>query len=519
MHLMALHVHGSSNPVGISGNMDRIPFHGYFVFKDLITVFVFILIFSLFIFFSPNTLGHSDNYIPGNPMVTPASINNTHSTSGRDNSCQQEIILTNKNSSKEEIIKELNSIKSNPPFDNVEGDNDDFRLIMNGLFQAKGHIDGELLKPNTIDFIPLVYISLNASNKNIELFKYLNNEFNNKLNYQVNLNNSGIYDIKIYTKNWNLIINKWIPYFNNCYGDKQYGLKILIKLYYIMNNKFILKNDDYKIKFIYLVYNIINNSQMKLSLNEKINLVIKNKIIDLNYLKTYLNNVIILNTPKMNIPFILGFYLGNGTFNISIKHKNNYLIYIPHLRIINKYTKDNDNILNLISKYLNKFEINSNVTYIKNNNIVLTIESIRNIKLLETQFKIYNKYYFNKTNQMYLLEKACILIGKVKFWREGNIILLSLIYDYNQTITNYDKYVKIVNDYFDKTQSENYFISLSKNKEWVVTLPIKVKPKQKYFTFLNNKSEVIMNKTEALKLAKIYRDKTLKNWLINNKLI
>lgn len=43
---------------------------------------------------------------------------------------------------------------------------------------------------------------------------------------------------------------------------------------------------------------------------------------------------------------------------------------------------------------------------------------------------------------MYLLEKACILIGKVKFWREGNIILLSLIYDYNQTITNYDKYVK-----------------------------------------------------------------------------
>lgn len=57
MHFMALHVHGSSNPVGISGNVDRLPMHGYFIFKDLITVFVFILIFSLFIFFSPNTLG------------------------------------------------------------------------------------------------------------------------------------------------------------------------------------------------------------------------------------------------------------------------------------------------------------------------------------------------------------------------------------------------------------------------------------------------------------------------------
>lgn len=62
MHLMALHVHGSSNPVGITGNIDRLPMHPYFIFKDLITVFVFLLIFSLFVFYSPNTLGHPDNY-------------------------------------------------------------------------------------------------------------------------------------------------------------------------------------------------------------------------------------------------------------------------------------------------------------------------------------------------------------------------------------------------------------------------------------------------------------------------
>lgn len=74
MHMMALHVHGSSNPLGVTGNLDRLPMHGYFVFKDLITIFVFMILFSLFVFFSPNTLGHSDNYIPGNPLVTPASI-------------------------------------------------------------------------------------------------------------------------------------------------------------------------------------------------------------------------------------------------------------------------------------------------------------------------------------------------------------------------------------------------------------------------------------------------------------
>nr|YP_227554.1 apocytochrome b [Candida metapsilosis]AAX73029.1 apocytochrome b [Candida metapsilosis]ACB37035.1 apocytochrome b [Candida metapsilosis]AEX57348.1 apocytochrome b [Candida metapsilosis]AEX57363.1 apocytochrome b [Candida metapsilosis]AEX57378.1 apocytochrome b [Candida metapsilosis] len=74
MHLMALHVNGSSNPLGITGNVDRLPMHPYFIFKDLVTVFVFLLVFSLFVFYSPNTLGHPDNYIPGNPLVTPPSI-------------------------------------------------------------------------------------------------------------------------------------------------------------------------------------------------------------------------------------------------------------------------------------------------------------------------------------------------------------------------------------------------------------------------------------------------------------
>jgi ubiquinol-cytochrome c reductase cytochrome b subunit len=54
--------------------MDRLGMHPYFIFKDAITVFVFLILFCFFVFFSPNTLGHPDNYIPGNPLVTPASI-------------------------------------------------------------------------------------------------------------------------------------------------------------------------------------------------------------------------------------------------------------------------------------------------------------------------------------------------------------------------------------------------------------------------------------------------------------
>nr|YP_009919791.1 cytochrome b [Metschnikowia agaves]QMQ98500.1 cytochrome b [Metschnikowia agaves]QMQ98514.1 cytochrome b [Metschnikowia agaves] len=74
MHFMALHVHGSSNPMGMTGNLDRMPMHNYFMFKDMMTVFVFLFMFSLFVFFSPNTTGHPDNYMPGNPMVTPPSM-------------------------------------------------------------------------------------------------------------------------------------------------------------------------------------------------------------------------------------------------------------------------------------------------------------------------------------------------------------------------------------------------------------------------------------------------------------
>jgi ubiquinol-cytochrome c reductase cytochrome b subunit len=73
-HLLTLHQHGSSNPLGISGNLDRLPFHPYFIFKDLVTIIFFILTLSVFIFYYPNVLGHSDNYIPANPMQTPPSI-------------------------------------------------------------------------------------------------------------------------------------------------------------------------------------------------------------------------------------------------------------------------------------------------------------------------------------------------------------------------------------------------------------------------------------------------------------
>ena len=75
MHLIVLHdTAGSSNPLGIAGTYDRITFAPYYLFKDLITIFILIFVLSIFVFFMPNTLGDSENYIMANPMQTPPAI-------------------------------------------------------------------------------------------------------------------------------------------------------------------------------------------------------------------------------------------------------------------------------------------------------------------------------------------------------------------------------------------------------------------------------------------------------------
>ena len=75
MHLISLHDSaGSGNPLGVSANYDRLPFSPYFIFKDLITIFLFIVGLSLFVFFMPNALGDSENYVMANPMQTPPAI-------------------------------------------------------------------------------------------------------------------------------------------------------------------------------------------------------------------------------------------------------------------------------------------------------------------------------------------------------------------------------------------------------------------------------------------------------------
>ncbi len=74
IHLALLHKDGSNNPLGVNGAIDTVSFYPYFYVKDLFSFLILVLVFSFFVYFYPNALGHPDNYIPANPMVTPAHI-------------------------------------------------------------------------------------------------------------------------------------------------------------------------------------------------------------------------------------------------------------------------------------------------------------------------------------------------------------------------------------------------------------------------------------------------------------
>nr|YP_010447009.1 cytochrome b [Loxocera sinica]UTM10374.1 cytochrome b [Loxocera sinica] len=74
IHLMFLHQTGSNNPLGINSNMDKIPFHPYFTFKDIVGFIIMIMMLMMLTLMNPYMLGDPDNFIPANPLVTPIHI-------------------------------------------------------------------------------------------------------------------------------------------------------------------------------------------------------------------------------------------------------------------------------------------------------------------------------------------------------------------------------------------------------------------------------------------------------------
>jgi hypothetical protein len=116
-------------------------------------------------------------------MVTPASI--------------KEVKYNKNNSNKNQILNLLNkNIKDEDKYI----DSKSFQQLANGLFQAEGHIGGYFELNQTSYFRPICYISVNATDESVRLFRILNKNFDNKLKYIISLNKSGLYHIRIQTR-------------------------------------------------------------------------------------------------------------------------------------------------------------------------------------------------------------------------------------------------------------------------------------------------------------------------------
>nr|ABF02241.2 cytochrome b [Philypnodon grandiceps] len=74
LHLLFLHETGSNNPIGLNSDADKIPFHPYFTYKDLLGFGIMLLALTSLALFAPNYLGDPDNFTPANPLVTPPHI-------------------------------------------------------------------------------------------------------------------------------------------------------------------------------------------------------------------------------------------------------------------------------------------------------------------------------------------------------------------------------------------------------------------------------------------------------------
>ena len=75
LHIWALHVPGNNNPTGIDvkSPKETVPFHPYYTIKDGFALVMFVILFAAVVFYAPNWLGHPDNYVPANPLQTPAA--------------------------------------------------------------------------------------------------------------------------------------------------------------------------------------------------------------------------------------------------------------------------------------------------------------------------------------------------------------------------------------------------------------------------------------------------------------
>ena len=460
--------------------------------------------------------------------------------------------ISNKNfNNKEDIFKLIKRLSTDNDLykDNKFNDNkfsNDFKYLANGVFQAEGHIGGYYTGIKSLNFRPIVFIGITANVESLKFLVLLNSQFNLKMSYNVEKLPSGLYFVKLYSRDWNFIINNFIPYFNKVYGDKYKGLKRLEKLYISLleYRKMLELNNLVKInilieRIIFFGYNLIDNKVEGNSKRKNLmyTLLSKYKKKSNQIIENYLHFLDLVreieeeedNKELVNNYFLLGLILGDGHLYVKIRKSQGLPWFIPLIRVGQKIVENNFVFLNKIKYSLSNNNIKSNLSKI-GHLYVLKIESIDNVDNFSKWLPDNINLWFWKKEEYLILKKALLLMKiKAKYWQKGKEILLNHLYKlckYEKPIEYWQSYI---NNYYlsnrlpliSKTEGlgnlnkrELYYISLWRDKAWSVKLPIKIKPKVKFFFFKTYNSE-----EEALLEAKKYRNDKLDLWLKENKLI
>lgn len=453
MHLIALHEHGSSNPLGITGNIDRLPFSPYFVFKDLITVFVFLLVYSSFVFFSPNSLGqHWMALIKIIIFIPQCAI------------CWKYLLIYNKT----KIISDLYlNIKNNIYYKNNNINKLNILYLLLILINTNILLFKYYANPNLVKYyykkynqpitkiinLLLVGISETIRTQKIYIWLIINNSkllniFNNNIN---NINNNDINNekYKIISKennnenkndnddNKDKKFNEWLAGLidgDGCFGvtQKKYtnceitvGLedeKMLRQIQHKYGGSIKLRSGVKAIR-----YRLQNRDGMiKLINNINGNIRHSKRLLQLHKICTILDIEIKKPIPlTINNAWFTGFFDADGTINYNYRDKDNKLKIRPQLTIsvTNKYLQD-------VEPYLEIF--GGNIYYDKSQNGYYKW-SINNEEL-HMKYYNYNKINPSKSfkgNRIFLIKEYYKLYNLKAFRSEINTLLLKswLIFD------------------------------------------------------------------------------------------
>lgn len=448
---------------------------------------------------------HSDNYIPADPMVTPASIfgfsdnslNNKRLLISRDvgiviiegnkiymNRQELKDYIINLSTNKIELLdtKTLNL----------------FRSVANGIYQAEGHMGISFNKLNDINFRPIWFISQNASKESIQFFILLKNILSKKgvnLNYSISVIDSGHWHIKLISRSLEDIVLKICPYFYLVRAQKWNTFIYLEKLFYLRNKL------DYKREIVLLAYAISPN--MNIPISEKL------KILKLDTNSSILEDSLLKMkiSREYSLAFLWGFFLGAGNFHIRVRLDQGFY-FVPIFRISQIENSLNYQFLQDLKIYLNKVNISVSLK-INQKRVILQVEGEKNISLLLKyinsnlqSFVFWKKDQFNLMNiiiNFFNLDCTYVL--------SAQLYILDCIYSTSKK-ENKRTLKKLKQICISNSKNNFRYISRAKNS-WIVTLPKSwnILPKQKYFIDINYDTP---KGEKAFKAAILYRDEKFK---------